>query len=122
MLGIKVATTTSCKQSGVKFNYLGLLKSASSMTRLSSIEDGSSCICPPAFVHTTWLEVQQEAPQITQVDDLVDYFDSTWINGQFQPYQWNYFNYGGPHKDWHSRLKKVVGKPDITGYKHCGCQ
>ena len=36
MLAIGVAATTSCKQSGIKFNHLGLLKSTSPPTRLSS--------------------------------------------------------------------------------------
>ena len=77
LLGIGVATTTSCKQSGVKFNHLGLLKST------SPINDPALCVeafafCPPAFVRTAWLGVQQEPPH---VDWLIDYFDSTWING-----------------------------------------
>ena len=36
-------------------------------------------LCPPAFVHTAWLGVQQEAPQIARVDELVDYFTRTWV-------------------------------------------
>ena len=72
--------------------------------------------CPPSFVRPAWLAVQQEAPQIPQVDSLVEYFDSTWVNGQFQFQQWNYFDFDGPRTNnyvegWHSRLKKVVGKP-----------
>ena len=72
--------------------------------------------CPPAFVRPAWLGVQQEAPQIPNVDSLVEYFDSTWVNGQFQFQQWNYFDFDGPRthnhvEGWHSRLKKVVGKP-----------
>ena len=31
---------------------------------------------PPPFVHPAWLGVQQEAPQIPQVDSLVNYFDN----------------------------------------------
>ena len=47
--------------------------------------------------------------------ELVSYFDSTWMNGQFKHHQWNYFNFEGPHTNnhvegWHSKLKKVVGK------------
>ena len=40
--------------------------------------------CPPSFVCPVWLGVQQEAPQVPQVDSLVEYFDSAWIIGQFQ--------------------------------------
>ena len=50
------------------------------------------------------------------VDSLVEYFDSTWVNGQFQFQQWNYFDFDGPRTNKHvegcySRLKKVAGKP-----------
>ena len=40
--------------------------------------------CRLTFVRTAWLAVQQEAPQIPHVDELVSYFDSTWMNGQFK--------------------------------------
>ena len=71
--------------------------------------------CPPSFVRPAWLAVQQEAPHIPQVDSLVEYFDSTWVNGQFQFHQWNYFDFEGPRTNnyvegWHSQLKKVGGK------------
>ena len=67
--------------------------------------------CPPVFVRPAWLGVQQEAPQIPHVDSLVEYFDSTWVINK-----WNYFDFDGPRTNnhvegWHSRLKKVVGKP-----------
>ena len=50
------------------------------------------------------------------------YFDSTWINGQLKRHQWNYFNFKGPRTNnhvegWHSRLKKVVGKPHPNIYE-----
>ena len=78
--------------------------------------------CPLTFIRTTWLAVQQEAPQIPYVDELVSYFDSTWMNGQFKRDQWNYFNFEGPRTNnhvegWHSRLKKVVGKSHPNIYK-----
>ena len=76
----------------------------------------SVAFCPPTFVRTAWLAVQQEAPNVLQIDHLVQYFNETWLNGQFTIQQWNYFDYTGPRtnnhlKGWHSRLKKVVGKP-----------
>ena len=66
--------------------------------------------------------MQQEAPQIPHVDELVSYFDSTWMNGQFKRHQWNYFNFEGPHTNnhveaCHSRLKKVVGKSHPNIYE-----
>ena len=67
---------------------------------------------PLPFVRTTWLAVQQEAPQIPHVDVLVSYFDSTWMHEQFKRHQWNYFNVKGPRTNnhvegWHSKLNKV---------------
>ncbi len=78
--------------------------------------------CPPAFVRTAWLGVQQQAPQIPQVDRLVDYFDRTWVNGHFHFHQWNYFDFAGRRTNnhvegWHSRVKKVVGKPHPNIYE-----
>ena len=40
--------------------------------------------CSLPFVRTAWLAVQQKAPQIPHMDELVSYFDSTWINEQFK--------------------------------------
>ena len=31
-----------------------------------------------------------------QIDSLIEYFDSTWINGQFQFQQGNNFDFSGP--------------------------
>ena len=44
------------------------------------------------------------------------------MNGQFKCHQCNYFNFKGPHTNnyvegWHSRLKKVVGKPHPNMYE-----
>jgi len=41
---------------------------------------------------------------------------------QFKCHQWNYFNFEGPRTNnhvegWHSRLKKVVGKPHPNIYE-----
>jgi len=68
--------------------------------------------CQLPFVTTTWLAVQLEALQIPYVDELVPYFDSTWMNRQFKCHQWNYFNFKRPctnnHVEgWHSCWKKV---------------
>ena len=40
--------------------------------------------CPPAFVRPAWMSVQQEAPQIARVDELVTYFSNTWVSGNYQ--------------------------------------
>ena len=78
--------------------------------------------CPPQFVRTAWLGVKQEAPQVSRVDELLSYFEQTWMIGQFHPRQWNYFDFEGPRTNnhvegWHSRLKKVVGKAHPNVYE-----
>ena len=78
--------------------------------------------CPPTFVRPAWLAVQQEAPNLPQVDQLIAYFDHTWLNGQFPCRSWNYFDHPGPRTNnhvegWHSRMNKVVGKPHPNIYE-----
>ena len=78
--------------------------------------------CPPQFVRMAWLAVQQKVPNISNADQLVSYFDQTWMNGQFNYRQWNYFDYTGPRTNnnvegWHSRLSKVVGKAHPNVYE-----
>ena len=63
--------------------------------------------CPPAFVRPAWMSVQQEAPQIARVDELVTYFSNTWVSGSYQVRQWNYYKVDGPRTNnhvegWHS--------------------
>jgi len=49
------------------------------------------------------------------VDDLVQYFDRTWMNENYKLSQRKYRDNGGPRTNncvegWRARLKKVVGK------------
>ena len=49
------------------------------------------------------------------MDELVDYFTATWINGNFPPNHWNYFNQHMPRTNnnvegWHSRMTEVITK------------
>ena len=60
----------------------------------------------------------EEALQV----ELVDYFTCTWVSGQFQVRQWNYYKVDGPRTNnyvegWHSRLKKAVVKPHPNVYE-----
>ena len=76
----------------------------------------SVAFCPLTYVRTAWLAIQQSAPNIPRVDELIDYFSATWINGNFPPIHWNYFNQHQPRTNnhvegWHSRMKKVISKP-----------
>ena len=83
---------------------------------------GAIAFCPPAFVRPAWISVQQEAPQLLRVDELVDYFSTTWVNRSYQIRKWNHYKTDGPRTNnhvegWHSRLKKVVGKAHRNNYK-----
>ena len=71
--------------------------------------------CQLPFVTTAWLAVQPEAPQIPYVDELVSYFDSTWMNGQFKRHQWTYFNFERPCTTMLKDGIHVVGKPHPNG-------
>ena len=120
---IEDATITSCKLFGGRSRVLVLHNVICHRTRFIK-KMAAISFCPLSFVKTAWLDVQQEAPQIPHVDDLVLYFNSTWMNGQFKHHQWNYFNFKGPRTNnhvegWHSRLKKVVSiyKPHSNIYE-----
>ena len=68
------------------------------------------------------MSVQQEAPQIARVDELVTYFSNTWVSGSYQVRQWNYYKVDGPRTNnhiegWHSRLKRVIGKAHPNIYE-----
>ena len=69
--------------------------------------------CPPAFVRPAWLAIQQEAPDLLQGDQLVTYFDNTWLNGQFSSEAGTTLTTRTNNhvEGWHSRLKNVVEKP-----------
>ena len=72
--------------------------------------------CPLTYVRTAWLAIQQDAPNIRKVDELVDYISATWVNENFPPLHWNYFNQHQPRTNnnvegWHSRMKKINSKP-----------
>ena len=77
----------------------------------------ATAFCPPAFMRLAWQGTQQEAPTMDHVDDLVTYFDRTWVNGNYKLSQWNYYDFEEPRTNnhiegWHTRLKKIVGKAD----------
>ena len=62
---------------------------------------------PPAYVRADWQGLQLEAPDIDRIHDFVDYFDRTWVNGEYRISQWNYYDYHGPRTNnhvegWHS--------------------
>ena len=101
----------ACKLSGGR-SILSVLHSVicrQSQLLSTSLKNDCNQFLPTPLDRTTWLAVQQEAPQIPHMDELVSYFDSTWMHRQFKHHQWNYFNFKGPRTNnhvegWHSRL------------------
>ena len=52
-------------------------------------------------------------------DDFVDYFERTWLNGNFSLSKWNVHLLDGLRTNnnlegWHSRVKTLPGKADIA--------
>ena len=43
-----------------------------------------SCFIHPTYVNVAWHSLQHEAPDIDRIDDFVEYFNCTWINGQYR--------------------------------------
>ena len=70
---------------------------------------------PPAFVQPAWVSVQQEAPQIVRVDELVTYFSSTWVSGSYQVRQWNHYTVDGPSTNNH--IKRVAIQAQEDGWQ-----
>ena len=69
--------------------------------------------CPLTYVRTAWLAIQQDAPNIPRVDELIDYFTATWINGNFPPIHWNYFNQNQV-SFFYSGVELIFQKVDLT--------
>ena len=46
---------------------------------------------PPNFVCVSWDGLTAEMPDNNKVQSYSDYFNETWMNGQFRPRMWNYY-------------------------------
>ena len=107
--GVKRCTTLS------KVQALGLKEEYKAEDEILKSFVQKTAAIPPAYVGVAWQGLQHDASDIDRIDDFVEYFDRTWINGQYRIGQWNYYDYHGPRTNnhvegWHSRLKKIVGK------------
>ena len=61
-------------------------------------------------------------PQDSRVQEYSDYFQHTWLNGNFRLQMWNYFSYADPctnnHLEgWHNRIKKMARKSHPNIYE-----
>ena len=73
-------------------------------------------------MYVAWDGVVQELEEIDDIDDFKDYFESTWMRGQYPRTMWNFFAYDGPRTNnrlegWHSRLKCIIKKPHPNIYE-----
>ena len=77
---------------------------------------------PPAFVRVALGGLQGDAPDFQHKDDLLHYFQQTWITGNFPTAMWNVFTLDGPRTNnnaegWHSKIRKLAGKAHPNIYE-----
>ena len=64
-------------------------------------------------------DLKAEKPSVARIEEFIDYFERTWLNGQFQLTTWNVFMEDGPRTNnnlegWHNKVKKIVGKSHLN--------
>ena len=74
----------------------------------------------------TWLGVaaekpSAEKPSVTRIEEVIDYFKCTWLNGQFRLTVWKMFMEDGPRTNnnldrWHNKVKEITGKKSTQHY------
>ena len=62
-----------------------------------------------------WAGLKADEPQIHGIDDLIAYFEHTWLGDQFAPAKWNVYSEKRPRTNnnlegWHTKAQKVAGK------------
>ena len=72
--------------------------------------------CPKSFVRVVWMGLKAEAPEVHRIEELVSYFEKTWLNGSYPIKIWNYHKVDGPRTNnpvegWHDKINRVAGKP-----------
>ena len=70
---------------------------------------------PVSYVRMAWDGLKHCMPSGQAYDHFVDYFEGTWLNGNFSLSHWNVHLIGGPRTNnnlegWHSRVKTLAGK------------
>ena len=71
--------------------------------------------CDQRFIRVVWTGLKDTAPAVDGVDDLVEYFERTWLNGSFPARMWNFFEVDGPRTNnhvegWHAKMNRLAGK------------
>ena len=70
---------------------------------------------PVNFVRVAWMGVKAQMPDDPRLMEYADYFDTTWMDGQFKLPMWNHHANTGPRTNnhiegWHNRLKRISRK------------
>ena len=77
---------------------------------------------PVNFVRIAWMAVKQQMPDDARLKEFAEYFDKTWIDGQFRLPMWNHYVNNGPRTNnhiegWHNRLKRISRKAHPNLYE-----
>lgn len=78
---------------------------------------------PSSFVHVAWRQLKDEVSVIDTLEGFVDYFETTWILGDYDVSQWNQHGNRGcltSHRKelLHRKMSQVIGasRPDILKF------
>ena len=77
---------------------------------------------PPTFVRVAWRGLMGKAPAFGNREDFFQYFQNTWLDGNFPIRMWNVHSLEGPRTNnntegWHSKLRKLAGKAHPNIYE-----
>ena len=74
---------------------------------------------PVSYIRMAWDGLKHCMPSGQAYDHFVDYFEGTWLNGNFSLSHWNVHLIDGPRTNnnlegWHSRVKTLAGKTHLN--------
>ena len=62
---------------------------------------GALALVPIAHIQEAWCIIKETTPSGLNVLSIVQYFEKTWLRGQFPPSMWNHFEPSGPRTNNH---------------------
>ena len=85
-------------------------------------ENAATAFVSVHFAFVAWDGVMEELEEVDELADFKEYFQCTWMRGQYPRAMWNFYNYDGPCTNnclerWHNRLKRIVKKPHQNIYE-----
>ncbi len=71
--------------------------------------------CPQRFLRVAWMGLKAEAPAVARIDELEQYFKTTWLSGSYPLKIWNYHEVEGPRTNnhiegWHNKINRLAHK------------